>query len=102
MRGRGRCEADARRGEARGERERERERERRGRGRGERSLRIARAGYPFIAVAAIVAAVALVVAAARPGTVAWSVPIGIALLVVTGYFAFFFRDPERAVPEGDR
>jgi phosphatidylserine decarboxylase len=52
-------------------------------------MRIDRAGYPFIA-AALAPAAALVVAR-RPG---WAVPF----LALGGFFAYFFRDPDRQVP----
>jgi phosphatidylserine decarboxylase len=54
-------------------------------------MRIAREGYPFIGIAA---------AGALVGTVlGWYVPAGGAL-VLTVFFAGFFRDPERVVPQG--
>lgn len=53
-------------------------------------MKIDRAGYPFIA-AAFVPAAALV-AARRPG---WAV----SLAALGGFFAYFFRDPERQVPK---
>jgi phosphatidylserine decarboxylase len=54
-------------------------------------MKIDRAGYPFIA-GALVPAVALVVL----GYALWAIP----LAVLAVFFAYFFRDPERIVPEG--
>lgn len=53
-------------------------------------MKIDRAGYPFIA-AALVPAAALV-AARRQG---WAVPFA----ALGGFFAYFFRDPDRTVPQ---
>jgi phosphatidylserine decarboxylase len=55
-------------------------------------MRIAREGYPFIGAAAGTAAVA--------GILGWSIPAVVALLAA-GFFAWFFRDPERRIPQGD-
>lgn len=54
-------------------------------------MKIDRAGYPFIAGA--LAPAAGLAAARRPG---WAG----AFALVSGFFAFFFRDPERQVPQG--
>jgi phosphatidylserine decarboxylase len=54
-------------------------------------MRIDRAGYPFIAVAL---APAIGLAAARRNAAA------AAFAFLGGFFAYFFRDPERAVPQG--
>ena len=54
-------------------------------------MKIDRAGFPFIA-AAVVPAVGLA-AARRYG---WAAP----LAVLGGFFAYFFRDPDRQVPQG--
>ena len=53
-------------------------------------MRIDRAGLPFI-VSAMLPAVALV-AFRRPG---WAVP----LASLAGFFVFFFRDPDREIPD---
>ena len=53
-------------------------------------MKIDRAGFPFIA-AALVPAVALAVARRRGAAAS--------LAVLGGFFAFFFRDPERQVPQ---
>lgn len=53
-------------------------------------MRIDRAGLPFILSALFPAAVA--VAFRRPG---WALP----LASLAGFFAFFFRDPDRQVPD---
>src|SRR5919197_5924283 len=55
-------------------------------------MRIYRAGYPFIA-ATVLPAIGL--AAARRSR--WAA----AFAALGGFFAFFFRDPERDVPRGD-
>jgi phosphatidylserine decarboxylase len=53
-------------------------------------MKIDRAGYPFIA-AALAPAVALALARRR----SWAVPFAI----LGGFFAYFFRDPDRQVPQ---
>ena len=55
------------------------------------SMRIDRAGYPFIA-AALVPALGLAAIRRR----AWAVP----LVALGGFFAYFFRDPDRTIPAG--
>jgi phosphatidylserine decarboxylase len=54
-------------------------------------MKIDRAGVPFIA-AALAPAIGLT-AARRPG---WAAPFAL----LGGFFAYFFRDPERQVPQG--
>lgn len=54
-------------------------------------MKIDRSGYPFIAAALVPAA--LLVALRRPG---WAVPFA----GLGGFFAYFFRDPDRRPPEG--
>lgn len=54
---------------------------------------IAREGYPFITVAALVLAVVLVVP---------KIVIVIVLLLLLALFVYFFRDPERDVPNSDQ
>src|SRR5688572_1253564 len=54
-------------------------------------MKIDRAGWPFIA-GTLVPAAALVFL----GYAAWAIP----LAVLAAFFAYFFRDPERTVPEG--
>lgn len=54
-------------------------------------MKIDRAGYPFIAAA--LAPAAGLAAARRPG---WAG----AFALLGGFFAFFFRDPDRRVPQG--
>lgn len=54
---------------------------------------IDRAGWPFI-LGALVVAVLIGYWFGR----AWSVPF----LVLTAFFLFFFRDPERQIPQGDK
>lgn len=53
-------------------------------------MKIDRAGYPFIAAA--LAPAALLLALRRTG---WAVPFA----ALGGFFAYFFRDPERTVPQ---
>ena len=53
-------------------------------------MKIDRAGYPFIAAA--LAPAALLLALRRAG---WAVPFA----ALGGFFAYFFRDPERTVPQ---
>jgi phosphatidylserine decarboxylase len=55
-------------------------------------MRIDRAGLPFIAAAFVPAALCL--AARRPGLAA-------PLVALTGFMAYFFRDPDRVVPSGE-
>jgi phosphatidylserine decarboxylase len=56
-------------------------------------VRLAKSGIPFVAVPGIAAiAVALL---------GWW-PVAVVLAVLAGYMAFFFRDPQRTVPEGER
>lgn len=55
-------------------------------------LKFAPEGYPFISVAAVVTIAAFFFGGA------WAAAIP---LVLTLFVAFFFRDPERRVPEGD-
>lgn len=62
-------------------------------------MKFAREGYPFIALGALLAAVAVGFAAWRGGAIAWVVAI--LLLVVAVWAAYFFRDPERTGDRGD-
>lgn len=55
-------------------------------------MKIDRAGYPFIAAAAVPAAALAV--ARRPVLAASFAALG-------GFLTYFFRDPERVVPQGD-
>ena len=54
-------------------------------------MKIDRAGYPFIAAALVPAAI--LTAARRTG---WAAPFAL----LGGFFAYFFRDPDRTVPDG--
>lgn len=56
-------------------------------------MRIARAGWPFIIP---IAALAALLAFTR----AW--PVALPLAVLAGYVGFFFRDPDRVPPAGER
>ena len=53
-------------------------------------MKIDRAGYPFIGGAAVPAAIAAV--SRRPA-------LATSLALLGGFFAYFFRDPDRAVPQ---
>jgi phosphatidylserine decarboxylase len=53
-------------------------------------MKIDRAGFPFIAAALIPALVALSL-----GQALWAIPF----VVLAGFFTYFFRDPERRVPD---
>ena len=54
-------------------------------------MRIDPAGWPFIAGSAILAGVAYVLG---------SLPVALVLLILTAFFVFFFRDPERQTTVG--
>ena len=54
-------------------------------------MKIDRAGYPFIA-GALLPALGLALARRR----GWAIPFA----VLGGFFAYFFRDPDRTVPQG--
>jgi phosphatidylserine decarboxylase len=56
-------------------------------------MRIDPAGWPFIGGALVLA----IVAAFAVHTV-----FGVALLVLSGFFLFFFRDPDRVITQGDQ
>ena len=55
-------------------------------------MRIDPAGWPFIGGALVLAVV---------GAFAVSALLGIALLILSGFFLFFFRDPDRVITQGD-
>ncbi|HEX2716727.1 MAG TPA: phosphatidylserine decarboxylase family protein [Gemmatimonadaceae bacterium] len=63
-------------------------------------MRFAREGLPFIAIAALVAAFAVVFAFRRGTWVLWVVAA--VFLVIALWVAYFFRDPERTGDRGDR
>jgi len=54
-------------------------------------MRIDPAGWPFIAGSAILAGVAYVLG---------SLPVALVLLILTAFFVFFFRDPDRLTTVG--
>src|SRR5688572_3452351 len=54
-------------------------------------MKIDRAGYPFIA-GALLPALGLALSRRR----GWAIPFA----VLGGFFAYFFRDPDRTVPQG--
>src|SRR5919204_5212295 len=56
-------------------------------------MRIDPAGWPFIGGALVLGIVAAF--AVHP-------VVGVALLVLAGFFLFFFRDPERIITQADR
>jgi phosphatidylserine decarboxylase len=55
-------------------------------------MKIDRAGYPFIGGAMVPAALAAM--ARRPA-------LATSLTLLGGFFAYFFRDPDRQVPQGE-
>lgn len=61
-------------------------------------MSVAREGFPFIAIGALLAVLAWGVAYARPG--APSIGAGILLTILAGWVVWFFRDPERTGPRG--
>ncbi|RMH62133.1 MAG: phosphatidylserine decarboxylase family protein [Calditrichaeota bacterium] len=61
---------------------------------------IAKEGYPIIAVTALIAVVCAA-AAWITDSPAWEIATGV-LLALTLFHFFFFRDPVRPVPEGDK
>ena len=65
---------------------------------GNRRMRFAREGYPFMAGAMILAALAWV-AVAISGS--WTIVLASLLTVLTAFVFYFFRDPEREIPPGD-
>jgi phosphatidylserine decarboxylase len=65
-------------------------------------VRIARAGAPFIATSLALAGVAAAVAWWRAGLAPVAGPLAVVFVLLAGYCTFFFRDPERQAPEGDR
>jgi phosphatidylserine decarboxylase len=62
-------------------------------------VNFAREGFPFMAVAALLAAVAFGFALSRRSFTLWLVAL--LLLVVALWVAYFFRDPERVGERGD-
>ena len=63
-------------------------------------MRVAPEGWPFIAIAwALVAAGAF---AATHGHGAWGWPVTVILAIVAAWVVYFFRDPVRSGPRGDR
>jgi phosphatidylserine decarboxylase len=62
-------------------------------------VNFAREGFPFMAVAAVLAAVGFGLALSRRSYTLWLVAL--LLLVVALWVAFFFRDPERVGDRGD-
>jgi phosphatidylserine decarboxylase len=63
-------------------------------------VKFAREGFPFIAIAAILALAALVFATRRGGWPAWALTV--VMVIVAVWVAYFFRDPERTGERGDR
>ena len=63
-------------------------------------MRVAREGFPFIIIAAILALVAIFYAARRGHWAAWL--LSALLVVVACWVVYFFRDPERTGERGDR
>jgi phosphatidylserine decarboxylase len=56
-------------------------------------MRIDPAGWPFVIGSVVVAAI---------GAFAVHTALGVAFLVLAGFFLFFFRDPERAITQTDK
>lgn len=63
-------------------------------------MRVAREGIPFVVVADILAMLAML-AAFRTGAL-WLWMLAAVLVVVAAWVLYFFRDPERNGPRGDR
>ncbi len=63
-------------------------------------MSFAREGYPFILTAAIIAAGGYALAINRRSWVLWLLAFVLTLLAL--WVAYFFRDPERTGPRGDR
>jgi phosphatidylserine decarboxylase len=63
-------------------------------------VKFAREGFPFIAIAAILALAALILATRRGGWPAWVLTV--VMVIVAVWVAYFFRDPERTGERGDR
>lgn len=63
-------------------------------------MKFAREGFPFIAIAAILALAALILATRRGGWPAWVLTV--VMVIVAVWVAYFFRDPERTGERGDR
>lgn len=62
-------------------------------------MRFAREGYPFMAIAALLAAGGIALAASRRATALWLLALLLVLLAL--WVAYFFRDPERVGPRGE-
>jgi phosphatidylserine decarboxylase len=63
-------------------------------------MRVAREGFPFIGLAAVLTAVATWYASRHPTPAAWIVAGVVALVAM--WVVYFFRDPERTGARGDR
>lgn len=63
-------------------------------------MKVAREGYVFIGIGALLAIIAVAFAVVRQSWGAW-IP-AIALIVVALWIVYFFRDPERSGERGDR
>jgi phosphatidylserine decarboxylase len=63
-------------------------------------VKFAREGFPFIAIAAILALAALILATRRGGWPAWALTV--VMVIVAVWVAYFFRDPERTGERGAR
>jgi len=63
-------------------------------------MNFAREGYPFMALSATVAVAMLSIAVWRRSWSLWL--LGMLLLLVAVWVAWFFRDPERTGPGGER
>ncbi len=63
-------------------------------------MRLAREGLPFVGLALVASAIALWAASHRRSVVLWLVAV--LVVAVTLWVAYFFRDPERPGPRGER
>ena len=63
-------------------------------------MRVAREGLPFIGIGVVLAGAATWAAQSRPSPL--SAGIAIVLVIVAAWVVYFFRDPDRAGPRGDR
>lgn len=63
-------------------------------------MRIAREGYPFIAIAGALAALAVAYARRHPSVA--GIAAAAVFLLVAAWVVYFFRDPERSGARGDR
>lgn len=63
-------------------------------------MRVAREGIPFISIGVVLAVAAASFATAQPSPI--TVALAAMLITVAGWVVYFFRDPERDGPRGER